>query len=153
MASSGLPWFKRIPIIGESAIALASVAVAVVAALQLERLLGMSPQASVLLCAVMFVAWAGGTRAAIIATALAVVAFHYFFLEPTHAFSLELKVVPRLLFFSLAALFLVLLIAMALTALYGWTVERIAYRPLRHSYRLAPLISAIGMSEIGRAHV
>ena len=46
------------------------------------------------------------------------------------------------------ALFLVLLIAMALTALYGWTVERIAYRPLRHSYRLAPLISAIGMSII-----
>src|SRR6059036_673548 len=44
------------------------------------------------------------------------------------------------------ALFLVLLIAMVLTALYGWTVERIAYRPLRHSYRLAPLISAIGMS-------
>src|SRR4026207_2270496 len=41
------------------------------------------------------------------------------------------------------ALFLVLLIAMALTALYGWTVERIAYRPLRHSFRLAPLISAI----------
>ena len=29
------------------------------------------------------------------------------------------------------ALFLVLLVAMALTALYGWTVERIAYRPLR----------------------
>jgi branched-chain amino acid transport system permease protein len=46
------------------------------------------------------------------------------------------------------ALFLVLLIAMALTALYGWTVERFAYRPLRHSYRLAPLISAIGMSII-----
>jgi len=46
------------------------------------------------------------------------------------------------------ALFLVLLIAMALTALYGWAVERIAYRPLRHSYRLAPLISAIGMSII-----
>src|SRR3569833_1417464 len=44
------------------------------------------------------------------------------------------------------ALFLVLLIAMALTALYGWAVERVAYRPLRHSFRLAPLISAIGMS-------
>ena len=29
------------------------------------------------------------------------------------------------------ALFLVLLVAMALTALYGWTVERFAYRPLR----------------------
>ncbi len=46
------------------------------------------------------------------------------------------------------ALFIVLLVAMALTALYGWTVERIAYRPLRHSFRLAPLISAIGMSII-----
>jgi branched-chain amino acid transport system permease protein len=51
------------------------------------------------------------------------------------------------------ALFLVLLIAMGLTALYGWTVERFAYRPLRHSYRLAPLISAIGMSIILQNYV
>lgn len=43
-------------------------------------------------------------------------------------------------------LMLVLLVAMAMTALYGWTVERIAYRPLRHSFRLAPMLSAIGMS-------
>ena len=42
------------------------------------------------------------------------------------------------------ALFLVLLIAMLLTSLYGWAVERIAYRPLRGSFRLAPLITAIG---------
>src|ERR1700680_4072892 len=44
------------------------------------------------------------------------------------------------------ALFLVLLIAMLLTSLYGAAVERLAYRPLRGSLRLAPLISAIGMS-------
>ncbi|WGF87333.1 ABC transporter permease subunit [Marinivivus vitaminiproducens] len=44
------------------------------------------------------------------------------------------------------ALVVVLLLAMAFTAVYGWTVERIAYRPLRGSFRLAPLISAIGMS-------
>jgi len=44
------------------------------------------------------------------------------------------------------ALGIVLLITMAITGLYGWTVERVAYRPLRHSPRLAPLISAIGMS-------
>jgi branched-chain amino acid transport system permease protein len=44
------------------------------------------------------------------------------------------------------ALVLVLLIAMACTSAYGWTVERLAYRPLRGSFRLAPLISAIGMS-------
>ena len=44
------------------------------------------------------------------------------------------------------ALILVLLIAMTITAAWGWTVERIAYRPLRGSFRLAPLITAIGMS-------
>ena len=44
------------------------------------------------------------------------------------------------------ALFIVLIIAMVLTAVWGWSVERIAYRPLRDSFRLAPLITAIGMS-------
>ena len=44
------------------------------------------------------------------------------------------------------ALVLVLISAVLFTALYGWAVERIAYRPLRGSTRLAPLISAIGMS-------
>jgi branched-chain amino acid transport system permease protein len=44
------------------------------------------------------------------------------------------------------ALIMVLLIAMAFTSAYGWAVERLAYRPLRGSFRLAPLISAIGMS-------
>ena len=43
-------------------------------------------------------------------------------------------------------LLIVLLVSMAITALCGWTVERIAYRPLRHSFRLAPMLSAIGMS-------
>jgi branched-chain amino acid transport system permease protein len=51
------------------------------------------------------------------------------------------------------ALFLVLLIAMGLTSLYGWTVERLAYRPLRGSFRLAPLISAIGMSIVLQNYV
>ena len=44
------------------------------------------------------------------------------------------------------ALVAVLILAMLLTSVWGWTVERIAYRPLRGSFRLAPLISAIGMS-------
>jgi len=44
------------------------------------------------------------------------------------------------------ALALALVAACAVAALYGWTVERVAYRPLRGSFRLAPLISAIGMS-------
>jgi branched-chain amino acid transport system permease protein len=44
------------------------------------------------------------------------------------------------------ALLVALLAAMALTAAWGWTIERIAYRPLRSSFRLAPLITAIGVS-------
>ena len=50
-------------------------------------------------------------------------------------------------FGSLAvALFVVLLLGMLLTSLWAWAIERLAYRPLRGSFRLAPLISAIGMS-------
>ena len=45
-----------------------------------------------------------------------------------------------------AALLIVLAVAMVLTSLVNWTIERLAYRPLRGSFRLAPLISAIGMS-------
>lgn len=44
------------------------------------------------------------------------------------------------------ALVIVLIVAMLFTACYGWTLERVAYRPLRGAPRLAPLISAIGMS-------
>jgi branched-chain amino acid transport system permease protein len=44
------------------------------------------------------------------------------------------------------ALVIVLIVAMILTSLVNWAIERVAYRPLRGSFRLAPLISAIGMS-------
>jgi branched-chain amino acid transport system permease protein len=50
-----------------------------------------------------------------------------------------ITIVPLILLAMLAT-------SMLFTAVYGWTVERIAYRPLRGSFRLAPLISAIGMS-------
>ena len=44
------------------------------------------------------------------------------------------------------ALLLVLVVSVVFTASYGWAVERVAYRPLRGSTKLAPLISAIGAS-------
>ena len=52
-----------------------------------------------------------------------------------------------------AAILLVLLFSMAFSALYGWTLERVAYRPLRGSFRLAPLITAIGMSIVLQNYV
>ncbi len=39
-----------------------------------------------------------------------------------------------------------MIVAMLMTSLYNWTIEKVAYRPLRGSFRLAPLITAIGMS-------
>ncbi|MEE8507146.1 MAG: branched-chain amino acid ABC transporter permease LivH, partial [Kiloniellales bacterium] len=44
------------------------------------------------------------------------------------------------------AIIIVLIVAMLLTSIYGWALERVAYRPLRGSPRLAALITAIGMS-------
>ncbi len=37
-------------------------------------------------------------------------------------------------------------VAVVYASMYGWTVEKLAYKPLRDASRLAPLISAIGMS-------
>jgi branched-chain amino acid transport system permease protein len=44
------------------------------------------------------------------------------------------------------SLVVMLIAAMLFTSLINWVIERVAYRPLRGSFRLAPLISAIGMS-------
>lgn len=37
-------------------------------------------------------------------------------------------------------------ISIIITSAYGWSIERVAYKPVRHSKRLIALISAIGMS-------
>ena len=44
------------------------------------------------------------------------------------------------------AILIMMVVAMLMTSLWNWSIERIAYRPLRGSFRLAPLITAIGMS-------
>jgi branched-chain amino acid transport system permease protein len=43
-------------------------------------------------------------------------------------------------------LMVMMAVAVVLTSLWNWTIERVAYKPLRGSFRLAPLITAIGMS-------
>ena len=48
----------------------------------------------------------------------------------------------------LIAFFLAMLASMAISALLGVTIERVAYKPLRKATRLAPLLSAIGVSFI-----
>ncbi|MGE0744319.1 MAG: branched-chain amino acid ABC transporter permease LivH [Rhodospirillales bacterium] len=51
------------------------------------------------------------------------------------------------------AILIALAASMILTAAYGWTLERLAYRPLRGAPRLAALISAIGMSIVLQNYV
>ncbi|MEZ4742114.1 MAG: branched-chain amino acid ABC transporter permease LivH [Bdellovibrionota bacterium] len=62
-----------------------------------------------------------------------------------------------LAFFGVDSVFLSLALtlvgAIVITSLYGWAIERLAYKPLRSSTRLAPLISAIGMSLILQNYV
>jgi len=46
------------------------------------------------------------------------------------------------------SLLITVLVSMAFCAVYGAVIERVAYRPLRNATKLAPLISAVGMSII-----
>ena len=46
----------------------------------------------------------------------------------------------------ISILVLASIVAVIYSAAYGFTVEKVAYKPLRHAPRLSPLISAIGMS-------
>ncbi len=49
--------------------------------------------------------------------------------------------------FPLLAIIIIAGVAAAVwSSAYGYTIEKIAYKPLRHAPRLSPLISAIGMS-------
>ncbi|MEJ2156979.1 MAG: branched-chain amino acid ABC transporter permease LivH [Desulfobacteraceae bacterium] len=47
---------------------------------------------------------------------------------------------------ALAILLIASVVAVIYSAAYGWTMEKIAYKPLRKAPRLSALISAIGMS-------
>lgn len=51
------------------------------------------------------------------------------------------------------ALLTTLIVTMAITGLYGWSIERTVYRPLTGTTRLAPLITAIGVSLVLQNYV
>ncbi len=56
------------------------------------------------------------------------------------------SVLTLLGFNEIAVIVLASLAAVIYSSAYGYTVEKIAYKPLRHAQRLSPLISAIGIS-------
>jgi K+-sensing histidine kinase KdpD len=65
------------------AMAVLSVGVAIVAAELIARQLHAEAIASLMLCAVIFSAWFGGFGPALVAIALAVLAFHYYVVPPS----------------------------------------------------------------------
>jgi PAS domain S-box-containing protein len=59
---------------------------------------------SLFLCAVMLSAWVGGFGPGLLATALAILAFNYYFLEPLYSLRVKPEEMPRAFVFVLAAL-------------------------------------------------
>src|SRR3984957_12069784 len=93
------------------AMAVLSVSVAMVVAELITRQLHAEAIASSMLCAVIFTAWLGGFGPALMAIALALVAFHYYLLPPINSFTwkhnlfaLDVSEVPRLVLFLIASL-------------------------------------------------
>jgi PAS domain S-box-containing protein len=100
------------------AMAVLSVAVGIIAAELLTRLLHAEAIASSMLCAVIFAAWLGGFGPALLAIALALFAFHYYLVPPINSFTWKsnlfavgISEVPRLILFCIVALFVALIIA------------------------------------------
>jgi len=95
-----------------------SVAIAIVAAELITRLLQAEPIASSMLCAVIVAAWFGGFGPALLAIALALLAFHYYLVPPINSFTWKhdlsavgISEVPRLILFSITSLIVAFVIS------------------------------------------
>jgi K+-sensing histidine kinase KdpD len=100
------------------AMAVLSVAAGIIAAELITRLLHAEAIASSMLCAVIFAAWFGGFGPALMAIALALLAFHYYLAPPINSFVWKnelfvpgISEVPRLVLFSVTSLIVTLLIS------------------------------------------
>src|ERR1700740_1849079 len=60
---------------------------------------------SLFLCAVILSAWFGGIGPGLLATVLSALAFNYYFLPPIHSLTLKTDEIPRLVIFTVSALF------------------------------------------------
>src|SRR6202166_4448941 len=82
--------------------------VSVAAALVISRLPAVHLQdapVSLFLCAVILSAWFGGVGPGLLATALSALAFYYYFLPPIYSLGAKPGEIPRLVIFTVSALF------------------------------------------------
>jgi PAS domain S-box-containing protein len=100
------------------AMAVLSVAAAVIVTELITRLLHAEAIASSMLCAVIFVAWFGGFGPALLAIALALLGFHYYVAPPINSFgwkhnlfAVDVSEVPRLILFCTTSLLVAFVIS------------------------------------------
>ncbi len=101
--SSPLLWPKP-PAIWSYGIAVLSVAAALIVSRWPPLHLQEAP-VSLFLCAVMLSAWFGGIGPGLLATALSALAFYYYFLPPIYLLGAKPGEIPRLVIFTVSALF------------------------------------------------
>ncbi|MCU1268606.1 MAG: multi-sensor signal transduction histidine kinase [Acidobacteria bacterium] len=104
LSKPGLLWWSEPPAILSYGAAVLSVAVALIIARLLDVHLVSAPVA-LFLCAIMFSAWYGGVRPGLLAVALSLLAFVYYFVPPIYSLSLPINEIPRVIIFLLSALF------------------------------------------------
>src|SRR6202045_1808294 len=101
--SNPLLWPKP-PVIWGYGIAILSVSSALIISRWPPLHLETAP-VSLFLCAIMITAWFGGARPGLLATALSSLAFDYYFLFPTYSLVAKPGEMPRLVVFTVSALF------------------------------------------------
>jgi PAS domain S-box-containing protein len=101
--SNPLLWSKP-PAIWGYGISVVSVAAALIVS-QVPAVHLQDAPVSLLLCAVILSAWFGGIGPGLLATALSALAFNYYFLPPIHSLGAKTEEIPRLVIFTLSALF------------------------------------------------
>ena len=130
MTEPDLKQVSKSSAISRNAMAVLSVAIAIVAAELITRLLNAEAIASSMLCAVIFAAWVGGLGPGLLAVTFALLAFHYYLAPPINSFTWKhdlfavgISEVPRLILFSITSLVVAFLIS----------AQRKATEELRHS--------------------
>jgi signal transduction histidine kinase len=104
MAKPDRRWWSAPPMIAKYGAAVGSVTAALMSSQWPQIHLTAAP-VSLFLCAVMFSAWFGGFRPGLLATALSVLAFKYYFVTPVDSLAVDITEMPRLLIFAVSALF------------------------------------------------
>jgi C4-dicarboxylate-specific signal transduction histidine kinase len=109
MSTYRFAWWPSPSAVLAYGVAIVSVTAALAVALLLDIYLQTMPSVSLLLCAIMFVAWFGGGGPSLLAVVLATLYFTYFSVDSGGSFDLATKDIPRVALFVVTSSFVVFL--------------------------------------------